>query len=70
MSVAISELIEDDKKLCQWLRDNSSGSYKASALAADRIESLIQEGMEKEKIIERLMGSKSVKNMSPTIPAL
>tara|TARA_R110002096_G_scaffold315227_7_gene509483 strand:+ start:1710 stop:1904 length:195 start_codon:yes stop_codon:yes gene_type:complete len=27
-------------ELCKWLRDNSSGVYRPSALAADRIESL------------------------------
>lgn len=30
-----------DKDLCKWLRENSSGSYRKSAQAADRIEQLI-----------------------------
>ena len=29
-----------DAKLCQWLRDNSSGTYRNSAAGADRIEEL------------------------------
>lgn len=33
----------NDKELCQWLRDNSSGVYRPSAQAADRIESLNKE---------------------------
>jgi len=28
----------DDLVLCQWLRDNSSGVYRPSSAAADRIE--------------------------------
>jgi len=28
------------KELCQWLRDNSAGTYRASGIAADRIERL------------------------------
>jgi len=31
----------NDKDLCKWLRDNSSGIYRPSAEAADRIERLI-----------------------------
>lgn len=31
----------DDKELCEWLRQNSSGDYRPSALAADRIEQLL-----------------------------
>ena len=31
-----------DKDLCKWLRDNSSGSYRKSAIAADRIETLLE----------------------------
>ena len=32
----------NDKELCQWLRDNSSGVYRPSAVAADRIEELTE----------------------------
>lgn len=32
------------KELCQWLRDNSSGIYRPSARAADRIE-LLEEAL-------------------------
>ena len=32
----------NDKELCQWLRDNSSGVYRPSAVAADRIEELLE----------------------------
>jgi len=31
----------DNKQLCQWLRDNSSGVYRPSAVAAERIENLL-----------------------------
>jgi hypothetical protein len=30
----------NNKKLCKWLRDNSSGVYRPAAVAAERIESL------------------------------
>jgi hypothetical protein len=30
----------NDKKLCEWLRANSSGTYRPSAEAATRIETL------------------------------
>ncbi len=30
----------NSKQLCQWLRDNSSGVYRPSAEAAERIEEL------------------------------
>lgn len=33
----------DNKKLCQWLRDNSSGVYRPAAVAAERIECLLAE---------------------------
>tara|TARA_R110002020_G_scaffold28711_2_gene91189 strand:- start:711 stop:974 length:264 start_codon:yes stop_codon:yes gene_type:complete len=33
----------NDKELCQWLRGNSSGVYRPSAEAADRIEALNRE---------------------------
>jgi hypothetical protein len=36
----------NDKDLCQWLRDNSSGVYRPSAEAADRIEQLKAEVVE------------------------
>jgi hypothetical protein len=31
----------NDKDLCAWLRENSSGAYRTSATAADRIEELL-----------------------------
>lgn len=34
--------ILNDRDLCKWLRDNSSGAYRPSARAADRIESLTE----------------------------
>ena len=35
---------KDDKALCQWLRENSSGAYSYVAnFAADRIETLLKE---------------------------
>ena len=36
-----------DKDLCDWLRNNSSGVYRPSAEAANRIENLL-EWIEKE----------------------
>ena len=38
----------NDKELCQWLRDNSSGVYRNSEIAAHRIEELL-ESMERPK---------------------
>jgi len=35
--------MDTDFRLCKWLRDNSSGSYRKSADAADRIEQLKQQ---------------------------
>ena len=32
--------MSDNKKLCKWLRDNSSGAYRPSAEAAELIEKL------------------------------
>jgi hypothetical protein len=32
---------KNDKDLCKWLRENSSGNYRLAAYAADRIETLI-----------------------------
>lgn len=40
---SLNELMEDDKKLCEWLRANSSGAYRATALAADRIDILLMQ---------------------------
>ncbi len=42
-------LLGDDSKLCAWLRENSAGVYRPSALAAERIEylkSLLNEAIE------------------------
>jgi len=33
----------DNKQLCQWLRDNSSGVYRPAAYAAEVIENLMHE---------------------------
>jgi len=32
---------KDDKELCNWLRENSSGNYRLAAYAAERIETLM-----------------------------
>ncbi len=37
------ECIETEDELCKWLRDNSSGIYRQSANAADKIEGLAQQ---------------------------
>lgn len=34
------EAYKDDKALCKWLRENSSGNYLLAAYAAERIEAL------------------------------
>lgn len=34
---------QKDKNLCKWLRENSSGFYRNSAIAATRIETLLSE---------------------------
>ena len=34
-------MMKDDAELCKWLRDNSSGIYRPSAQAANRIEELL-----------------------------
>jgi len=34
-------MMKDDVELCKWLRDNSSGIYRPSAQAANRIEELL-----------------------------
>jgi len=34
------EAYKDDKALCKWLRENSSGNYRLSGYAAERIETL------------------------------
>lgn len=31
---------KDDKELCKWLSENSSGNYRISAYASERIETL------------------------------
>lgn len=33
---------KDDSELCQWLRENSSGTYRLAGFAAERIETLNQ----------------------------
>ena len=40
MTVLPKEKGMKSKKLCKWLRDNSSGAYRPSATAASRIELL------------------------------
>ena len=32
----------ENKELCEWLRENSSGGYRPSAVAATRIEELTE----------------------------
>ncbi len=39
----MDEYYTDDNKLCEWLKQNSSGIYRPSAFAAHRIESLLAE---------------------------
>jgi hypothetical protein len=36
----MNDAYKDDKALCSWLRENSSGACKLSAFAAERIETL------------------------------
>ncbi len=36
----MNEAYKDDKALCKWLRENSSGNYRLAAYAAERIEAL------------------------------
>lgn len=40
IGVNVDDAYKDDKKLCEWLRANSSGAYRLSGYAADRIETL------------------------------
>ena len=47
----LSALLCDDEALCKWLRDNSSGNYRASALAAERIEQLLRQVGKRNKVI-------------------
>ena len=51
----------NDKELCQWLRDNSSGTYRPSAEAADRIESQNRELAELKASIPQIQHSAIVK---------
>ena len=44
----------NDKELCQWLKGVSSGVYRPSAEAADRIESLNKELAELKQVINKL----------------
>ena len=46
----------DDETLCKWLRENSSGTYRPSALAADRLERLIEENKKLTFMIENGIG--------------
>jgi hypothetical protein len=47
----------DNKQLCQWLRDNSSGVYRPAAVAAERIEELEREV---SRLCGELIGMRSV----------
>lgn len=38
--MSIHPAYKNDEELCKWLRENSSGSYRLSAYAAERIETL------------------------------
>ncbi len=40
MTSTVPRLVMRDDELCKWLRDNSSGVYRPSAEAANRIEAL------------------------------
>jgi transcription elongation factor len=54
---------KDDKELCEWLRGNSSGSYKLSGYAAERIETLTQhlENVNKEcDKLEKMLASEEM----------
>ena len=42
----------NDTQLCEWLRDNSSGIYRPSAQAADRIEELLARNAQLEGLIK------------------
>ena len=47
----LNTLLCDDEAMCKWLRDNSSGNYRASALAAERIERLLRQISKRNKVI-------------------
>ena len=51
----------NDKELCQWLRGNSSGTYRPSAEAADRIEALHIELAELKASVPQLQHDAIVK---------
>ena len=40
MANPVQRVVMRDDELCKWLRDSSSGAYRASAEAANRIEAL------------------------------
>ena len=53
-----------DEELCKWLRANSSGDYRKSSDAADRIEELIRERHELYKALEDIRRHMQI--VSPT----
>ena len=53
-----------DEELCKWLRANSSGDYRKSSDAADRIEGLIRERDELHKALEDIRRHMQI--VSPT----
>jgi hypothetical protein len=40
--MSVHPAYKSDEALCKWLRENSSGSYRLAAYAAERIETLTQ----------------------------
>ena len=60
----------NDYKLCQWLRGNSSGTYRPSAEAADRIEALHIELAELKQVINKLPSRNSANLVSEIYNAI
>lgn len=51
--IDMGDVYTDDKVLCQWLRQNSSGIYRPSAHAAERIEYLLIQNKALQELLER-----------------
>lgn len=49
----MNDVYIDDKILCQWLRENSSGIYRPSAHAAERIEYLLIEKKALQELLNK-----------------
>jgi len=56
----------NDNDLCQWLRANSSGTYRPSAEAADRIEALNIEVAELKASIPQIKDDAIMREMQST----